>query len=596
MRRCARCQAIKTLCRKSAARLWLPLMLAALACNLPGGAPSPGGGGESVLPTQPATAAATHTAAPAGPAEHRIGVRVLNGVGEFYDRVTDAKFIPRGVNYIQLERQKRDDGQTQVYHAVFDPGVYDGARIETDMQTLHANGYNTVRVFLSQNTIVTTGPDLDPAYMDNFVDFLRLAESNGLYVIPTIDWMPGGRYGVLLNRDCCDQFAVMNVHFMTQGGLEANQAFFKDFAKYLLDHGAPMDALLAYELRNELFFDSEYPPLSFKSGTLATADGKSYDMANDSSKKQMMDENLVYWIDHVRQSILEVDPTALVTVGFFWPQSPNPARMGDERYINTQPAIWSSKADFIDLHAYPDADLNLKQFVENFGINGMQEKPIVMGEFGVSTSTTATEEDAARILLNWQVDLCKYGFDGWILWDWDVHDTPTNYFNYGLMSGKGEVNQVLAPVSRPDPCAYRNFDFIQFNAATKANITASSYVAGSPPSLVADGTQAHWNAAAPAPQWIELDMHGPTDIDRIALTVAQNPAGRSVHEVWVQESGGQLNLVHTFDGVTADGDVLSFQPETPLKGVIKVKVVTTYLKDLWPAWTEIEILTSTPPK
>jgi hypothetical protein len=57
----------------------------------------------------------------------------------------------------------------------------------------------------------------------------------------------------------------------------------------------------------------------------------------------------------VRTGILQLDPTALVSVGFFQPQTPNPTRVGDARLVVTAPAIWNSQADFIDLHAYPDA-------------------------------------------------------------------------------------------------------------------------------------------------------------------------------------------------------------------------------------------------
>ena len=35
--------------------------------------------------------------------EHRIGVRVVNGAGEFYDRLSGEKFIPRGNNHISLD-------------------------------------------------------------------------------------------------------------------------------------------------------------------------------------------------------------------------------------------------------------------------------------------------------------------------------------------------------------------------------------------------------------------------------------------------------------------------------------------------------------
>jgi hypothetical protein len=96
----------------------------------------------------------------------------------------------------------------------------------------------------------------------------------------------------------------------------------------------------------------------------------------------MMDENLVYWIDEMRSAILEVDPTALVAVSFFEPQSPNPARVNDVRVIRTYPAIWESTADFIDLQAYPGVELSMAQYADNYEINGIVEKPIIMGEMG----------------------------------------------------------------------------------------------------------------------------------------------------------------------------------------------------------------------
>ena len=33
-------------------------------------------------------------------AKHRIGVRQVNGIGEFYNKQTNEKFIPRGTNYV----------------------------------------------------------------------------------------------------------------------------------------------------------------------------------------------------------------------------------------------------------------------------------------------------------------------------------------------------------------------------------------------------------------------------------------------------------------------------------------------------------------
>ncbi|MET0696664.1 MAG: hypothetical protein ABWZ58_04480 [Acidimicrobiia bacterium] len=34
--------------------------------------------------------------------EHRIGVRLVDGAGQFYDRLSGARFVPRGVNLIRL--------------------------------------------------------------------------------------------------------------------------------------------------------------------------------------------------------------------------------------------------------------------------------------------------------------------------------------------------------------------------------------------------------------------------------------------------------------------------------------------------------------
>jgi endo-1,4-beta-mannosidase len=163
----------------------------------------------------------------------------------------------------------------------------------------------------------------------------------------------------------------------------------------------------------------------------------------------MVEENLPYWIDNVRSVILQLDPTALVSVGFFVPQGPNPARVGDTRLVVTAPAIWQSQADFIDLHAYPGFELNLKQYVENFGVNGMQAKPIIMSEFGAHTSSYPSPSSAAAALKNWQVESCQYGFDGWLLWTWDL--TEDKEFHYAL-DDIGEINQALAPGNRPDPC------------------------------------------------------------------------------------------------------------------------------------------------
>ena len=383
--------------------------------------------------------------------QHRIGVRLVDGEGEFYDRQTGELFVPRGANYIRLAAQREGSGST-FYHSTFNTDAYEPDRAAAALADLHALGYNVVRVFL--NPCCTTGlgnasGGLSVGYIDNIVDFLEQAFADGIYVMFATDAAPGGKYQELRDAGWSADFAGTNFDLLLPSGVHANLVFFRDFAQALIDRGARLEAIFAYGLRNELFFESNLPPLSAAAGLVRTANGNSYNMALPEDRQRMTDEGLVYFIDQARAAILEVDPTALVTVGFFWPQEPNPARIGDPRLIETRPAIWESQADFVDLHLYPGLELDLRQYVENYGIDGMAAKPIMMGEFGAFTSSYARAEDAALALQELQVAACEYGFDGWLLWTWDTDEQP-ELFNGA--SDEGLIGRMLAPANRPDPC------------------------------------------------------------------------------------------------------------------------------------------------
>jgi hypothetical protein len=82
-------------------------------------------------------------------ADHRIGVRERDGFGELYDRMTGARFVPQGSNYIRLAPQVDTFGRRQVYHSTFIVGEYDAARAERALARMAASGYNTVRIFLN---------------------------------------------------------------------------------------------------------------------------------------------------------------------------------------------------------------------------------------------------------------------------------------------------------------------------------------------------------------------------------------------------------------------------------------------------------------
>ena len=389
-------------------------------------------------------------------APHRIGVRpTASGFAEFYDRNTDNAFTPRGSNYIRLASQIDTGGNATYYHSTFNVGVYDGNRAERALEEMQTGGYNAVRVFLNgccQNSIGNPAGGLASSYIANLVDFLHRAQAHGIYVILTTDWVPS--YGGYTDHySACNQFGNYNTLNLCAGGVAANTSFFHDLVEALIVQSAALDAVFAFELRNEYYYDSDQAPLNQPSGMVTTANGKAYDMSSASSKQQMMDEGLTYFTDQVRGAILSVDPTALVTVGFFWPQQPNPSRIGDPRLITVYPAMANSTADFVDIHGYSiPGDLTVPQLMQNYGPTGQEEKPVLMAEFGAFKSDYPVISDAASALQNWQVDTCPYQVKGWLLWTWDTEEPEQVPPLWATMSGDGSINKILAPAFRSDPC------------------------------------------------------------------------------------------------------------------------------------------------
>ena len=525
------------------------------------------------------------------PPEHRIAIRTVDGVGEFYDRISGEKFIPRGNNYIRVASQLGYSGETIFYHSTFNTDLYDAVEAETALTRMQEAGYNVVRIFVTgacrDYCLGDPAGGLRDGYIANLVDFLNRSKNHGIYIIITLDGEPASQYYIdLLDTTWSNDFQGANKSYLTGGGLLVAKVFWQDFIDELVSQKAPLDAILAYELRNELFYETNATPLIYSTGVYKTVNGKSYDMASADDRQKMMDENLIYWIDQVRNTILDRDPTSLVTVGFFVPQAPNPTRIGDPRLIETSPVIWQSSLDFIDLHPYPGFSFSLSQYVENFGMQGMQVKPIIIGEFGAVRSSYSSEDKAARALQDWQYESCQYGFDGWLLWTYDM---PDQVF-YNALSGEAQIDQALAPLNWPDPCQPGSFTYKERNLALGAHTEASLALPNQPSFGAVDGTiDMWWGAGAPAPQWILIDLGSPQTIGKFRLAITQSPPGETIHQIWVGSEIDNLYLLHTFEGYTIFGQVLEFTPETPLENIRYVRV-NTRQSPSWVGWEEIEVL------
>jgi len=405
---------------------------------------------EPTLTTKPSsTPSPTTTPSPIQVSEHRIGIRYVNGMGEFYNKEDDSKFVPRGMNYARIDHVINGND----WHSTFDPALYDPKQIDQALQQMESDGFNLVRVFIdccsaAGEQVGNPIHGLSYPYTENVVDFLKRAKSHHIYVILITDLTPGlGGYNDLLWKAGTAQIGGNNPRYLTVGGSIAKANYETDFVRVLIEHQAPMDAIFAYDLTNEVNFDTSMPPFSLSNGLVTTGNGKSYDMAKPDDKVRMAYENLIYWIDHQRESIRQLDPTALVEVSFYAPMAPVPSQLGDSYISLTGEVIAQSQVDFIDLHPYPGVGFDLSQYARYYGIDANTPKPILMGEFGAFKYAFDAAADAAQFLQNWQIESCQYGFDGWLLWTWDTEDRVWN-----ALSQNHEIEKALAPTNRPDPC------------------------------------------------------------------------------------------------------------------------------------------------
>jgi hypothetical protein len=191
----------------------------------------------------------------------------------------------------------------------------------TNDDTLVLSHLVACRVFLNgccQNSMGDPAGGLSSAYITNLVDFLQRARAHGIYVMFTNSWLPAF-VGYGPNCPQFPQFDDVNLFELCPEAVADSVKFFHDFTQALIQQSAPLDAVFAYQLDNEYYYNDSAAPLTLTSGTITTVNGQSYDMGSSACRQKMMDDGLVYFTDQMRTTILALDPTALVTVGFFVP-------------------------------------------------------------------------------------------------------------------------------------------------------------------------------------------------------------------------------------------------------------------------------------
>ena len=566
------------------------LLLIAAGLILAACAPAASTATTTAAPEAPATQAPEATQAPtpavsslATQAEHRIGIRQVGGVAEFYEKQTGETFVVRGANYVFVPA----GGSNQLLRV----GNYDPLQIRDDFATLASLGYNTVRVFLDHcnsgaGCIGDSDHDgLNPEYLDNIADMMLAAREAGIYILFTSNDLPDqGGYSEEANSGSSDQFAgYRNSYYLRPQAISATRRYWRDLLSGLADRHAAFDAILGWQLLNEQWMFRDQPPLSLTSGTVETTTG-AYDMSDPQQKMQMVSDGLVYYIAQMKEEILAQDPTALVTMGFFVPELVAP-----EWYVETASLLQRSALDFFDFHAYP-GPLSLRAHAEAFGMlePGTDAKPIILGEYGAFRDRYADLNGAARALTTWVADSCVYGFDGWLYWAYYPAPVSAGDQTWGLVNDGGYLLNLFAPVTQPNPCT--PIEIASDNIAYGKPATASASLAAEPPSNAVDeDTATQWGAGAGPVQWIAVDLQGLYTITEVRLLVAQYPEGNTVHHIQVRETSTDgYTTVHEFSGSTNDGDWLVYTPDEPLEdvGFIRIHTVTS---PSWVAWKEVQV-------
>ena len=506
-------------------------------------------------------------------------MRTVGGSGELYLTGNGTTFVSRGAVYERLV-----GGQP----VTFDVGVYDAAAAGAALADMDLYGYNTVRVFVGGASLgdASTPDDLSSAYLANVVDFLGLARARGIQVIVVAEGVPSGTsYADQLAGGATAEFGGENVQYLTAAGVDANAAFWAALAGRLTAQPALRETILSYELRREAYFRSDQAPLILASGTVTPANGQAYDLAVPAERQALMDDGLVHWADTVRAAIRAVDPTALVSLGFLWPQGPNPARIGDPRVSRMRAVLDDSEVDFVSPRVISGLELTLPQYVANYELPATTAKPVLMAELGAPTASHSTAAIAAEALQTWQADSCAAGFDGWLLWTWDTTGERTG--EPPMWDGQdagGLLERALAPTIRTDPCAPTNLAFGK-------PVTVSSAAPEGQGSYAVDGLFGTlWNSTGPPTGWIEIDLGAQYDISLLRLVVAQTPAGRAIHKVYGRATAGGAPGTEQYelDASTVDGQTVEIAPATPWPAVRYLRIQTVWGPS-WPAWREIQV-------
>ena len=384
-----------------------------------------------------------------------IALRNVLGQWHFVREDTGALFVPRGMNYVRL------DDYVVPIQDTFDPATYDPCAVETALRQMELSGYNVVRITLDSRYLIwdgqnLRGPGIATDFADILTDFLQRAQYHGLRVVLALRFVPNNYRGLWppspwnITGDNREIF---------------NSTYARVRARVWTDLLAAIPgwlrgAIFALDIYDEAYASSTDAP--FVGVGWFVFGGVPYRMFVPADRQALLDAATVPWANSIIAAIKQVDPDMLVSVSIGSPvQVGHPGYDGvnssvgnNNEYPLRLTALARSNVDFVDMHFYPlgvgyDSAGDFDSVELNPAV--VLGKPLIMSEFGMVRALYPDPVEARASLLVHLATSCRYGFAGWILWDWDT--TERGDLWWAAMQDDQALNNELAPVLRPRICA-----------------------------------------------------------------------------------------------------------------------------------------------
>jgi hypothetical protein len=368
----------------------------------------------------------------------RIAIRQQPTGPVFYETTSGERFTPQGVNWVKLEI----GDQKWPANVSFSPGYFKAhfEEIRRSIQAMAKLGYNVIRIRLDAKGISgpKNGKGLDPKYVDNLINFIRMANQENIYVLLTGQWLPENYYSIAYTKPDARIFS------QTSGvnQLLLSKELTRAFGQYESDligkikEQAPelLSGVFAFDIWNEQSFSAKDLPFSKLTGTFISDDGKTYDLSDWRSRQDLADDASSRWVNEVTSAIKSVDPAMLVTSSVFDPLEVrrtgydgvylSGSSWGDWRQPFRLKALEKTNLDFLEIHPYPHAlNYSFASDLESLEFPKLKRnKPILIGEFGTFKKDFPRINDAIAVAKSFLAQACREGLSGWLFWTWDTYE------------------------------------------------------------------------------------------------------------------------------------------------------------------------------